>query len=67
MWSFNIVHNSYLKDSIIQIAIIFKYLEIAFNLFTYFQFVKNNISNYLNIFRIEKEIVQARRNCTSSL
>ena len=57
MWSFNIVHNSYLKDSIIQIAIIFKYLEIVFNLFNYFQFVKNNISNYLNIFRIEKEIV----------
>ena len=57
MWSFNIVHNSYLKDSIIQIVIIFKYLEIVFNLFNYFQFVKNNISNYLNIFRIEKEIV----------
>ena len=57
MWSFNIVHNSYLKDSIIQIDIIFKYLEIVFDLFNYFQFVKNNISNYLNIFRIEKEIV----------
>ena len=57
MWSFNIVHNRYLKDSIIQIDIIFKYLEIVFDLFNYFQFVKNNISNYLNIFRIEKEIV----------
>lgn len=63
MWSFNIVHNSYLKDSILQIGIIFKYLEIIFNSFDYFQFFINNIYDYLNILRIEKEITLARRNC----
>lgn len=56
MWSFNIVHDSYLKDSIIQVVIIFKYLEIIFDLFYYFQYIRNNIWDYLNIFRIEKEI-----------